>query len=158
MNAKNMNARPTYAISPNPAHCAFIISRHFPPCVTTTFILMCWLLKHSLHSKESRLSLIPHKVSLMGAQSLDSSKHKKCTIPFIHYHSNPETRHLHGYCWPRSRSCQYCWAGVCGQCKRESAQHLGTHRSTVSRSSLRSLRKPHSQIGDCALLKGQGCS
>ena len=36
-----------------------------PPCdKTTTFILMCWFLKHALHSKESRLSLILHQVSL----------------------------------------------------------------------------------------------
>ena len=38
----------------------------FPPLCdkTTTFILMCWFLKHALRSKESRLSLIPHQVSL----------------------------------------------------------------------------------------------
>ena len=42
-----------------------------------------------------------------------------------------------------SRSCPYCWAGVCGHCKQESAWRSGKHHSTVSCSSLCSLQKPH---------------
>ena len=38
-----------------------------------------------------------------------------------------------------------------GADKRESVRRSGTHRSTVSHSSLRSLPKPRSQLGDCAL-------
>ena len=90
IDCNNMNAKDnrTQLIWPMPTYVSVLIlialcvhlSRHFPPwnnsilqkskiaCVTTTFILMCWFLKHALRSKESRLYLIP--VSLIGSHSL----------------------------------------------------------------------------------------
>ena len=58
MKTQLIRSRPTYAISPNPAHCVFIFSQHFPPCVTTNLNVLI------SETCVSRLSLIPHKVSL----------------------------------------------------------------------------------------------